>query len=122
MMALLSPGTGLIDLHAIRELLHGLVAHMEHSLCHIERVEDHLGEPDRHFLLSLHDRTNNRLRMQTIISSIFMPLTLIAGIYGMSFHAMPELSRRPGYRCVLLVMFSIAPGLIWYFYRKDWFR
>ena len=122
LMALLSLDTGRIDLQSIREPLHDVVAHVEHSLRYIERVEDHLNELDRHFLLLLQDRTGNRLRILTIISAIFMPLTLIAGIYGMNFRTMPELSWHYGYWLVLLFMFSIALGLIWYFYRKDWFR
>ena len=122
LMALLSLDTGLIDLHSIREPLHDVVAHLEHSLRYIERVEDHLSELDRHFLLLLQNKTNNRLRILTIISAIFMPLTLIAGIYGMNFRFMPELSWHYGYWIVLLVMFSIALGLIWYFHRKGWFR
>lgn len=122
MMALLSQDIELIDLHSIREPLHDVAAHVEHSLRYIERVEDHLSELDRHFLLLLQDRTNNRLRILTIISAIFMPLTLVAGIYGMNFRFMPELSWHYGYWVVLLVMFSIALGLIWYFYRKGWFK
>ena len=122
LMALLSLDTGLINLHSIREPLHDVVAHVEHSLRYIERVEDHRGELDRHFLLLLQDKTNNRLRILTIISAIFMPLTLIAGIYGMNFRLMPELSWHYGYWVVLLGMLSIALGLIWYFYRKGWFR
>jgi magnesium transporter len=122
LMALLSQDTELIDLHRIREPLHDVVAHVEHSLRYIERMEDHLNELDRHFLLLLQDRTNNRLRLLTIISAIFMPLTLIAGIYGMNFHVMPELSWRYGYWAILLVMVSIALGLLWYFYRRGWFK
>jgi len=122
LMALLSLDTGLIDLHAIREPMHDVVAHVEHSLRYIERIEDHLGELDRHFLLLLQNKTNNRLRILTIISAIFMPLTLIAGIYGMNFRLMPELSWHYGYWVILLAMLSIALGLIWYFYRKGWFR
>jgi magnesium transporter len=122
LMALLSLDTGLIDLHSIREPMHDVVAHVEHSLRYIERIEDHLGELDRHFLLLLQDKTNNRLRILTIISAIFMPLTLIAGIYGMNFRLMPELSWHYGYWVVLLTMLSIALGLILYFYRKGWFR
>jgi len=121
-MALLSQDTELIDLHRLRKLLYDVVAHAEHSLRYIERMEDHLNKLDRHCLLLLQDRTNNRLRLLTIISAIFMPLTLIAGIYGMNFHVMPELSWRYGYWAVLLVMASIAIGLLWYFYRRGWFK
>lgn len=122
LMALLSLDTELIDLHRIRDPLHDVVAHVEHSLRYIERVEDHLGELDRHFLLLLQDRTNNRLRLLTIISAIFMPLMLVAGIYGMNFRFMPELTWHYGYGAVLLLMLSLALGLLWYFNRKGWFR
>lgn len=122
LMALLSIDTELIDLHRIQGTLHDVVAHVEHSLRYIERVEDHLSELDRHFLLLLQDRTNNRLRLLTIISAIFMPLTLIAGIYGMNFKFMPGLSWHYGYGATLLGMLSLALGLLWYFYRKGWFR
>lgn len=104
LMALLSQDIELIDLQSIREPLHDVVAHVEHSLRYIERVEDHLSELDRHFLLLLQDRTNNRLRILTIISAIFMPLTLVAGIYGMNFpwgqntHAAMRISARTGRR------------------------
>ena len=122
LMVLLSIDTDLIDLHRIREQLHDVVAHVEHSLRYIERTEDYLAALNQHFLLLLQDRTNNRLRVLTIISAIFMPLTLIAGVYGMNFHVMPELSWHYGYWGILLIMLSITLGLLWYFYRKDWFR
>jgi len=120
--ALLSQDSDLIDLRRIREPLRDVVAHIEHSLHYIERVENRLSELDRHFLLLLQDRTNNRLRVLTIVSAIFMPLTLIAGIYGMNFHAMPELSWAYGYPIALLVMLAISVGLLWFFQRRGWFR
>jgi len=70
----------------------------------------------------LQDRTNSRLRLLTILSAIFMPLTLIAGIYGMNFKHMPELSWRYGYPAAVGAMLLLAVGLMLYFYRRGWFR
>lgn len=120
--ALLSLDGTFMRLPQIREPLRDVVAHIEHSLRYIERMEDHLAELDRHFLLLLQDRANNRLRVLTIISAIFMPLMLIAGIYGMNFRYMPELYWKYAYGVVLLVMLVIAGGLLWFFHRRGWFR
>ena len=53
------------------------------------------------------------LGLLTVLSAIFMPLTLIAGIYGMNFDVMPELHWRYGYFVVLGTMAVIAGGLWW---------
>lgn len=67
------------------------------------------------------DRMNRRLGLLTVISAIFMPLTLIAGIYGMNFDVMPELHYRYSYPVALGVMALIAAGLAWYL-RTWWWR
>ncbi len=75
---------------------------------------------------SLSNRTNDIMRVLTIISTIFMPLTFIAGIYGMNFHTsssrfnMPELDWEYGYLLCLAVMFVIAAGQMYYFYYRGW--
>jgi magnesium transporter len=56
----------------------------------------------------------------TIIATIFIPLTLIAGIYGMNFKYMPELGWKYGYPLVLAVMLVIGIGMVVYFKRKKW--
>jgi len=65
-------------------------------------------------------RVNRRLGILTIISAIFLPLTLLAGVYGMNFDVMPELHFRFGYPAVLLVMAVTAGGLFWYFRSRRW--
>ena len=71
-------------------------------------------------------RTNEIMRVLTIMASIFIPLTFIAGIYGMNFAPekspwnMPELHWRWGYPAVLLLMAAIAIGLLVYFRRRGW--
>lgn len=49
-----------------------------------------------------------------------MPLSLIAGIYGMNFRYMPELTWRYGYHFALGLMASLGSGMLYYFYRKGW--
>lgn len=66
-------------------------------------------------------RMNNIMKILTIYSVIFMPLTLIAGIYGMNFEFMPELHWKYGYLAVWIVMIAITLGMIGYFRVKKWF-
>ena len=67
-------------------------------------------------------QTNRVMRVLTVITTIFMPLTFIAGIYGMNFENMPELTWKYGYFETLLLMFIIALGMFWWFKKKGWFR
>jgi magnesium transporter len=122
MTALLSADTSLIDLDKIRDPLRDVVAHIEHSQRYVDRIEDRLSELHHHVTLLLQEKTNLRLRILTILSAIFMPLTFLAGVYGMNFRDMPELDWKYGYPFVLLVMLGIAIALLIYFVRKGWFR
>jgi len=67
------------------------------------------------------ERINRRLGRLTIISMIFMPVTFLAGIWGMNFEFMPGLSFRYGYAIAIFTMISIAGGMYFYFRRKGWF-
>lgn len=67
-------------------------------------------------------RMNTIMKTLTVITTIFMPLTFIAGIYGMNFHNMPELDWSYGYFAVLFIMFSIGFGMFWWFKVKGWFK
>jgi magnesium transporter len=73
------------------------------------------------YLSSVSNRMNEVMKVLTIISTIFMPLTFIAGVYGMNFHYMPELTSRWGYPAALVVMALIAATMIRYFRRRGWF-
>jgi len=82
------------------------------------------------YLSSLSYRMNDVMRILTVIATIFMPLTFIAGVYGMNFGngnpaasplAMPELNWYLGYPLVLLVMAATAGAMVLYFKRKGWF-
>jgi magnesium transporter len=72
------------------------------------------------YLSSESNRTNEVMRVLTVIASIFIPLTFLAGVYGMNFEAMPELHSRIGYPLVLGAMVVIAGGLLWKFHQLGW--
>ena len=65
-------------------------------------------------------RTNDVMKVLTIFSVFFMPLTFIAGIYGMNFHYMPELSQKWGYPASLALMAVVTVFIYYWFKRKKW--
>ena len=67
------------------------------------------------------NRTNDVMKILTIISSIFIPLGFITGLYGMNFVNMPELQWRYGYFFIVGVMITIAIGLLFWFRSRGWF-
>ncbi|AFZ54203.1 magnesium/cobalt transporter CorA [Cyanobacterium aponinum] len=71
---------------------------------------------------SMSNKMNEVVTLLTIISSIFIPLTFIAGIYGMNFEFMPELEWHWGYFLCLLLMLSIALLMLFFFWQRGWFK
>jgi magnesium transporter len=71
---------------------------------------------------SMSNKMNEVITLLTIISSIFIPLTFIAGLYGMNFEYMPELKLRWGYFATLLLMLLVAGVMTFYFWRRGWFK
>jgi magnesium transporter len=67
------------------------------------------------------NRTNEIMRVLTIIATLFIPLTFIVGVYGMNFDHMPELHWRYGYLGVWVIMLGVAAGMYWYFRRRGIF-
>jgi magnesium transporter len=76
---------------------------------------------DSYLSLNSHE-TNRVMKVLTVITTIFMPLTFIAGIYGMNFENMPELKWKYGYFGTLLVMLAIGLGMFFSFKKKGWFK
>lgn len=72
------------------------------------------------YLSSLGMRTNEVMRVLTVVSTIFIPLTFIAGVYGMNFEHMPELKSPYGYGICLAIMAMLALGMLAIFRRKKW--
>lgn len=72
------------------------------------------------YLSNINIRTNDIMKVLTIVSTIFVPLTFISSLYGMNFEFMPELQTPWGYPLVLLIMISIAAGMLLFFHHKKW--
>jgi magnesium transporter len=86
----------------------------------IETFRDMLSGMLDIYLSSVSNRMNEVMKVLTIIATIFIPLTLVAGLYGMNFKYMPELEWPWGYPLVLLSMFTIGVLMVIYFRRKRW--
>ena len=72
------------------------------------------------YMSNMSNKMNEVMKVLTIMASIFIPLTFIAGIYGMNFDNMPELHSKNGYFIVWGVMIALFTGMMIYFKRKKW--
>src|SRR5688500_14831576 len=72
------------------------------------------------YLSVVSSRLNEIMKVLTIFSAIMLPLTFIAGVYGMNFDNMPELRSRYGYFATLLIMGVVAVGMLFFFWRRRW--
>jgi magnesium transporter len=86
----------------------------------LETLRDMLSGMLDIYLSSVSNRLNGIMKVLTIIATIFMPLTFIAGLYGMNFKHMPELESPWGYPAVLLLMVAVTVGMLVFFRRKSW--
>ncbi len=107
----------------------------ESSVNYFQDVADHLNylissfETSREMLRDLmdlqHSNQNNEMnrvmKTLTVVSAIFIPLTFLAGVYGMNFRHMPELSSEWGYPSIIGIMMSVAIFMIFYMRKKRWF-
>jgi magnesium transporter len=72
------------------------------------------------YLSSISNKMNETMKVLTVFASIFIPLTFIAGVYGMNFEYMPELKWRWGYPVLWSVFIFVSVFLLAYFKRKKW--
>ncbi len=86
----------------------------------IESCRDLVGELTNTYLTMISNRMNEVMKVLTIMASIFIPLTFIAGVYGMNFESMPELRVKWAYPLVLGTMVITAGVMVAYFRRKGW--
>ena len=86
----------------------------------IETYREIAGSLVELYMSSLSNHMNRVMQILTLIASVFIPLTLIAGIYGMNFEHMPELQLRWGYPAALLAMAGIGIGMVLYFRHRGW--
>lgn len=95
--------------------------HIIHIAETLETFRDLTGGLLDAYVTTINYRMNEVIKVLTIISTIFIPLTFIVGIYGMNFKFMPELHWKWGYPMIMLLMLFAALGMIFYMKRKKWF-
>ena len=86
----------------------------------LESIRDSLSGMMDIYMASVSNRVNLEVRALTVVAMLFMPATLIAGIFGMNFHEMPWLADKNGFRWAMGLMISIALLMIMIFWRRQW--
>ena len=87
----------------------------------IESLRDIVGDALSTYLSATSNRLNEVMKALTIVSTIFLPLSFVAGVYGMNFEFMPELHSRLGYPLVWAVFILIVLGMLYFFKKREWF-
>ncbi len=103
-----------------RVFLRDLYDHVIHIIEILETFQELVSSTMDIYLSSISNRMNNIMKVLTIIATIFIPLTFVAGVYGMNFVYMPELEWRWAYPATLGVMAGIAGVMLRFFRRKGW--
>lgn len=100
--------------------LRDALSHLAHVAEVLEHVHEAVGSVMEAYISRVSQRTNEVMKVLTIMASIFIPLTFIAGVYGMNFAHMPELQWPWAYPAVLLVMLAVAIAMVVFFRRRKW--
>lgn len=103
-----------------RVYLRDLYDHVVQAIDLIETNRDILGNLVDMYHSNLSNKMNQVMKMLTMIATVFIPLTFIAGVYGMNFKYMPELEWKYGYPLIWVIMLSVAAIMIYYFRKKRW--
>lgn len=94
--------------------------HVIHLIDSLDTYRDLTSGLTDQYINIQNSKLNEVIRVLTIISTIFIPLTFIVGVYGMNFEHFPELHWKYGYATVWVVMLTIAGGMVGYFRYKKW--
>lgn len=105
---------------ATLKYFHDVYDHIIHLNDFIDTQRDLLSSLVELYLSGVSFKMNQVIKVLTIISTIFIPLTFVAGIYGMNFDNMPELRWHYGYYVILGLMFVMVAGMLYYFRKKEW--
>lgn len=112
--------SGFIDQSNIR-YFSDVYDHVVHLIDSMDTYKDLTSSLMDIHINTMNTRMNEVMKVLAVISTIFMPLTFIVGVYGMNFDYMPELRWEFGYLEVWIIMITIAAGMILYFKHKKWF-
>jgi magnesium transporter len=104
-----------------RDFMNCALANLHAARRTLEWLDRRIGDLRSGFQMNAQDKTNRRLNLLTILSAIFTPITLLAGIWGMNFETMPELKFPFAYPIAIGLMVFIGAGMYQYFHRSGWF-
>lgn len=104
-----------------RQFTKYLVREVAEMLAYYDRLHLYMKEIMDLHMANVTRNANRVMQLLTVIATIFLPLTFISSVYGMNFKYMPELNSVFGYPAVLLLMASVAIGLILFMKRRNWF-
>ncbi len=94
--------------------------HLDQAADMVESYRDALGSAMDSYLSIQGAKTNDVMKVLTLMATIFLPITFVAGVYGMNFAWMPELQQTWGYPAALATMATITAGMLLFFRRKNW--
>jgi len=110
----------MMSLVRLESSLRSAIGNTQAAARRLERLDRAVSSLQQRYESLQQDKINRRLGVLTTLSAVFMPLTLIAGIYGMNFEVMPELKFEYGYPAALTGMAIIAATLIGFFRSRGW--
>jgi magnesium transporter len=119
-MGRLERGESALVKEQTKPFLRDVYDHTVHVIDTVETFRDMVSGMMDVYLTSVSYKLNEIMKVLTIIATIFIPLTFIAGVYGMNFNYMPELEWRAGYALVWLLMIAVGVTLLVYFRRRRW--
>ncbi|MFA8437240.1 MAG: magnesium/cobalt transporter CorA [Marinifilaceae bacterium] len=94
--------------------------HILFALDQVDYLKEYLNSLRDSYQSFLDNQLNQTIKVLTLIATLFIPLTFLAGIYGMNFEYIPELKWKYGYFGLLTLMFLLAILMIWFFRKKKW--
>ncbi len=107
----------LFDDECLRKL-HIFIARTERLMHNVQMLREYMFQVQNMYQAQIGIRQNKIMQTLTIVTTIFLPLSLLAGWYGMNFRFMPELEWRYSYPLIILLSVGIVVGCVWYFKRK----
>jgi magnesium transporter len=121
LQALISTDRSALKVENVREYLLCALANLQATDRSLDLLEERIDVMRSNVDMQAQERTNRRLGRLTVVSVIFLPMTFLAGLWGMNFQYMPGLTHPLGYPIALSSMFLIAIGIYFYFRRRGWF-
>ena len=111
-----------VALETFRAASADLIADLVRCQSAVGRLQDRIRDLHQYHLHHLEEATNRRLNVLTLLSAVYLPPTLLAGIYGMNFGNIPIVGMPHGYAIVMALMITLVVGQLAFFRWRGWFK